>query len=246
MVVRGDVVLALSASGETEEILQLLATVKRLSVPLITLTCDDLYSNPEATQNRSTLAQAAEVALDCSVAREACSLGLAPTASTTSMLALGDALAVALSERRGFRAEDFANLHPGGKLGKRFARVSTLMHVGDAVPRVHPSTPMTEVIYEMSRKRLGMATVVEDEKLVGLISDGDLRRLLEKHGKHAVDLTAGECMSRSPKFVGPDVFAIAALDIMEQKKITSLPVTDEAGRLLGVLHLHDLWGTQML
>jgi arabinose-5-phosphate isomerase len=246
MVVRGDVVLALSASGETGEILQLLATVKRLGVPLVTLTCDDLYSSAEETRNRSTLAQAADVALDCSVAQEACSLGLAPTASTTSMLALGDALAVALSERRGFKEEDFANLHPGGKLGKRFARVSTLMHTGEAVPRVTSSTPMIEVIYEMSRKRLGMTTVVEGEKLVGLISDGDLRRLLEKHGKYAVDLTAGECMSRSPKVVGPDVFAIAALDIMEQKKITSLPVTDTAGRLLGVLHLHDLWGTQML
>ncbi len=246
MVVRGDVVLALSASGETGEILQLLATVKRLGVPLISLTCDDLHATPERPRSRSTLAQAAEVALDCSVAHEACSLGLAPTASTTTMLALGDALAVALSERRGFKEEDFANLHPGGKLGKRFARVSSLMHTGDAVPSVSSSTPMTEVIYEMSRKALGMTTVVEGEKLVGLVSDGDLRRLLERHGKHVLDLSAGECMTRSPKVVGPDVFAIAALDIMEQKKITSLPVIDDAGRLLGVLHLHDLWGTQML
>jgi len=246
MVVRGDVVLALSASGETGEILQLLATVKRLGVPLITLTCDDLHSAPDEPRSRSTLAQAAEVALDCSVAHEACSLGLAPTASTTTMLALGDALAVALSERRGFKEEDFANLHPGGKLGKRFARVSSLMHTGDAVPTVNPTTHMTEVIYEMSRKGLGMTTVVEDGKLVGLISDGDLRRLLEHHGKHVFDLTAGECMTRSPKVVGPEVFAIAALDIMEQKKITSLPVVDDAGHLHGVLHLHDLWGTQML
>ena len=246
MVVRGDVVLALSASGETGEILQLLATVKRLGVPLITLTCDDLHSTPEELRSRSTLAQAADIALDCSVANEACSLGLAPTASTTTMLALGDALAVALSERRGFKEEDFADLHPGGKLGKRFARVSSLMHTGDAVPSVSPSTHMTEVSYEMSRKALGMTTVVEGEKLVGLISDGDLRRLLERHGKHVLDLSAGECMTRSPKVAGPDVFAIAALDIMEQKKITSLPVIDEAGRLLGVLHLHDLWGTQML
>ncbi len=246
MVVRGDVVIALSASGETDEILQLLATVKRLGVPLITLTCDDLHSSPTDLHGRSTLAQAAEVALDCSVAHEACSLGLAPTASTTTMLALGDALAVALSERRGFKEEDFADLHPGGKLGKRFARVSSLMHTGDGVPRVDPSTPMTNVIYEMSRKGLGMTTVVEAEKLVGLISDGDLRRVLERHGKHAVDLTAGECMTRSPRSVGPDVYAIAALDILEQKKITSLPVVDDVGRLLGVLHLHDLWGTQML
>jgi len=246
MVLRGDAVLAFSASGETSELVQLLATVKRLGIPLIALTCDDLHTNSTATPRRSTLAQAADVALDCSVAHEACSLGLAPTASTTSMLALGDALAVALSERRGFKEEDFANLHPGGKLGKRFARASALMHAGDAIPRVTPATPMTEVIYEMSRKGLGMTTVVDGEKLVGLISDGDLRRLLERHGKHAVDLTAGECMTPLPEVVGPDIFAIAALDIMEQKKITSLPVIDEAGRLLGVLHLHDLWGTQML
>ena len=246
MVVRGDVVVALSASGETDEILHLLATVKRLGVPLVTLTCDDLYSNSADQQGRSTLAQAAEVALDCSVAHEACSLGLAPTASTTTMLALGDALAVALAERRGFKEEDFADLHPGGKLGKRFARVSSLMHTGDAVPRVNPSTLMTEVIYEMSRKGLGMTTVVEGEKLLGLISDGDLRRLLEHHGKHVLDLTAAECMTRTPKTIGPDVFGIAALDIMEQTKITSLPVIDDVGSLLGVLHLHDLWGTQML
>ena len=246
MVVRGDLVLALSASGETAEILQLLATVKRLGVPLITMTCDELHSVPEEPRTLSTLAQAADVALDCSVDQEACSLGLAPTASTTTMLALGDALAVALSERRGFREEDFAYLHPGGKLGKRFARASSLMHTGDAIPRVEPATPMAQVIYEMSRKKLGMTTVVEGDKLVGLISDGDLRRLLERHGKEVLDLTAGQCMSRSPKVVGPEIFAIAALDIMEQEKITSLPVVDDAGRLQGVLHLHDLWGTQML
>lgn len=257
MVVRGDVVVALSASGETGEILQLLATVKRLGVPLITMTCDELQTVPEervphpSPQDRvgptlSTLAQAADVALDCSVDQEACSLGLAPTASTTTMLALGDALAVALSERRGFKEEDFANLHPGGKLGKRFARVSSLMHSGDAVPRVTPSTPMGQVIYEMSRKGLGMTTVVDGDKLVGLISDGDLRRLLEHHGKEVLDLTAEQCMTRSPQVVDLDIFAIAALDIMERKKITSLPVVDESGRLHGVLHLHDLWGTQML
>jgi arabinose-5-phosphate isomerase len=246
MVVRGDVVIALSASGETDEILQLLATVKRLGVPLITMTCDDLHSLPEEPRSMSTLAQAADIALDCSVAHEACSLGLAPTASTTTMLALGDALAVALSQRRGFKEEDFASLHPGGKLGKRFLRVSALMHTGNAVPQVKPETTMSDVIYEMSRKGLGMTTVVKGEKLVGLISDGDLRRLLEQHGKKVFDLAAAECMTRSPRTVGPDVFAIAALDVMEQKKITSLPVVDAAGHLLGVLHLHDLWGTQML
>src|SRR5271169_1655116 len=181
MVVRGDVVLALSASGETDEILQLLATVKRLSVPLITLTCDTIHSASEEPRSRSTLAQAADIALDCSVAHEACSLGLAPTASTTTMLALGDALAVALSQRRGFKEEDFANLHPGGKLGKRFLRVSALMHTGNALPQVKPGTAMSDVIYEMSRKGLGMTIVVDGKKLVGLISDGDLRRLLEHH-----------------------------------------------------------------
>ena len=246
MIVRGDAVLALSASGETDEILQLLATMKRLGVPLITLTCDDLYSPAAMGRRRSTLTQAAEVALDCSVASEACSFGLAPTASTTTMLALGDALAVALSQKRGFKEEDFANLHPGGKLGKRLTRVSALMHNGDALPSVLPSAAITQVIYEMSRKGLGMTTVVEGGKLVGVVSDGDLRRLLERHGKEVFDLTASQCMTREPKTIGPDAFAIAALDIMEQKKITSLPVVDDAGYLLGVLHLHDLWGTQMV
>jgi len=246
MIVRGDVVVAMSASGETDEILQLLATVKRLGVRLITLTCDDLYSPSAAGHRRSTLAQAADVALDCSVSGEACPFGLAPTASTTTMLALGDALAVALSEKRGFKEEDFANLHPGGKLGKRLTRVSALMHSDEALPTVSPSTPISQVIYEMSRKGLGMTTVVDSERLVGIISDGDLRRLLEHHGKEVFDLTAGQCMTRQPKTIDPDSYAIAALDIMEQKKITSLPVVDDAGRLLGVLHLHDLWGTQMV
>ena len=246
MIVRGDAVVALSASGETSEILQLLATVKRLGIRLISLTCDDLYTASVNGRRRSTLAQAADVALDCSVASEACSFGLAPTASTTTMLALGDALAVALSEKRGFKEEDFASLHPGGKLGKRLSRVSTLMHCQEALPRVSPSTPISQVIYEMSRRGLGMTTVVEGERLVGLVSDGDLRRLLEHHGKEVFDLTAGQCMTRNPKSIGPDAFAIAALDIMEQNKITSLPVVDDSGNLLGVLHLHDLWGTEMV
>ena len=244
-VVRGDVVLALSASGETTEILQLLATIKRLAIPLITFTGDDLYSSDDKSRV-STLAQAATVALDCSVTREACALGLAPTASTTTMLALGDALAMALSRRKGFKEEDFADLHPGGKLGKRLARASSLMHSGDSLPQVAPSASMTDVIYEMSRKALGMTTVVTQGKLLGLISDGDLRRLLERHGKRALDLSAAECMTTNPQTIGPDEFAIAALEIMERRKITSLPVVDEDDRLLGVVHLHDLWGTQMV
>jgi len=246
MIVRGDAVVALSASGETAEILQLLATIKRLGIRLISLTCDGLYSAVTAGRRRSTLAQAADVALDCSVASEACSFGLSPTASTTTMLALGDALAVALSQKRGFKEEDFASLHPGGKLGKRLSRVSTLMHCGDSLPSVPPSTPVSGVIYEMSRKGLGMTTVTESGFLAGLISDGDLRRLLERHGKEVFDLTAEQCMTRNPKSIGPDAFAISALDIMEEKKITSLPVVDDSGKLLGVLHLHDLWGTEMV
>ena len=284
MVVRGDVVLALSASGETEEILALLATIKRLRVPLIAMTGDEICGadvpqnrsqnlvmqksldqggafeseavpdskskaaggDTRSTQNFSTLAGAADVALDCSVAQEACALGLAPTASTTTMLALGDALAVTLSERRGFKEEDFANLHPGGKLGKRLARVDSLMHTGEALPCVTPETKMPDVIYEMSRKKLGVTAVVEREKLVGIISDGDLRRLLEKRGKDVMDLTAGEAMTPGPKTITSGEFAATALALMEEKKITSLMVVDGKGNLEGIVHLHDLWGTEMV
>jgi len=244
MVVRGDVVLALSASGETEEILRLLATIKRLQVPVISMTGDVLCNGAPA--KLSTLAEAADVALDCSVDKEACSLGLAPTASTTTMLALGDALAVALSEKRGFKEEDFANLHPGGKLGKKLARVESLMHAGDAIPRVAPNTKMSDVIYEMSRKKLGVTTVAEDDRLLGVISDGDLRRLLELRGKDVLDLTAAECMTPNPRTIGPHEFAATALALMEEKKITSLVVVEDENRLRGVVHLHDLWGTEML
>ncbi len=244
MVVRGDVVLALSASGETEEMLALLATIKRLQVPLISMTGDEISAAGGA---RSTLASAADVALDCSVAQEACSLGLAPTASTTTMLALGDALAVTLSERRGFKEEDFANLHPGGKLGKRLARVESLMHTGEALPCVAPSSQMSEVIYEMSRKKLGVTAVVErDRRLVGVISDGDLRRLLEKRGKDVMDLTAADAMTRQPRTITKEEFAATALGVMEEKKITSLMVVDQGGTLEGIVHLHDLWTTQLL
>jgi arabinose-5-phosphate isomerase len=258
MIVRGDVVLALSASGETEEILQLMATIKRLQVPLISMTCDDIAEIPadksadksvRATR-ASTLASSADVALDCSISKEACSLGLAPTASTTTMLALGDALAVALSEKRGFKEEDFANLHPGGKLGKRLARVESLMHSGDAVPRVTAQTKMPDVVYEMSRKKLGMTAVVEGDRLLGVISDGDLRRLLEQRGKDTLDLTAQDCMTRAPKTIGAQEFAATALARMEEMKITSLVVVDRVAdddqRVLGILHLHDLWGTEMV
>jgi arabinose-5-phosphate isomerase len=242
------VVLALSASGETEEILRLLATIKRLRVPLISLSGDPLYSTatPKSQSKLSTLAASAEVALDCSVASEACSLGLAPTASTTTMLALGDALAMTISEKRGFKEEDFANLHPGGKLGKRLARVESLMHSGDALPRVSPQTKMPDVVYEMSRKKLGLTTVVEGENLMGVISDGDLRRLLEKRGKDVMDLAASECMTKNPRTIALGEFAATALAVMEEQKITSLVVLDAAGKLAGIVHLHDLWGTEMM
>jgi len=264
MVVRGDVVLALSASGETEEILALLATIKRLRVPLIAMTGDAIFpataprgrgrskSKSKAagggarSTRASTLASAADVALDCSIAEEACSLGLAPTASTTTMLALGDALAVTLSEKRGFKEEDLANLHPGGKLGKRLARVESLMHSGEALPRVGPATKMPDVIYEMSRKKLGVTAVVEGARLVGIISDGDLRRLLEKRGKDVMDLTAGECMTKNPRTIGAGEFAATALALMEEKKITSLAVVGAGDRLLGIVHLHDLWSTELV
>jgi len=162
------------------------------------------------------------------------------------MLALGDALAMTLAEKRGFKEEDFANLHPGGKLGKRLARVESLMHTGDAVPRVTPSTTMPDVIYEMSRKKLGVTAVVEGDKLVGVISDGDLRRLLEQRGKDVLDLSAGECMTGNPKTIAGHEFAATALALMEEKKITSLAVVDGNGKLEGIVHLHDLWGTEMM
>lgn len=263
MLAQGDVVIALSASGETEEILQLLATIKRLRIPLIAITCDPIRVEARASSpveakasaragttvrpgTASTLASSAEIALSCAVAQEACGLGLAPTASTTTMLALGDAIAVALAERKGFKEEDFASLHPGGKLGKRLARVESLMHSGDAVPRVSAQTKMPDVIYEMSRKKLGVTTVLEGGKLLGIISDGDLRRLLERRGKDALDLSAGECMTRDPKTISGSEFAATALAIMEERKITSLVVVDEQQDVQGIVHLHDLWGTEMV
>ena len=236
MVARGDVVIALSASGETEEILRLLATIKRIGDALISFCCN----------LNSTLALASDVALDCSVPQEACGMGLAPTASTTAMLALGDALAIAVSLRKGFRTEDFADLHPGGKLGKKLARVRQLMHAGDAVPRVVLDTPMSAVIYEMSRKGLGMTTVEDQGKLAGIISDGDLRRLLERDGPRGLEKTAGEVMNPAPKTIGAEELAVRALSLMEEKKITSLVVVDEAHQIEGIVHLHDLWETELI
>ncbi len=232
----GDVVIALSASGETEEILRLLVTLKRKGDALISFCCN----------LQSTLAQASDVALDCSVEREACGLNLAPTASTTAMLALGDALAIAVSLRKGFRAEDFAELHPGGKLGKQLAKVRDLMHAGDDVPIVTPTTAMTDVIYEMSSKKLGMTTVQEGGRLRGVISDGDLRRLLEHEGGAALCKTAGEAMNAHPRTIGADELAAKALALLEERKITSLIVLDPEQHVVGVVHLHDLWGVELI
>ncbi|MDE3149511.1 MAG: KpsF/GutQ family sugar-phosphate isomerase [Acidobacteriota bacterium] len=232
----GDVVIALSASGETEEILRLLATLKRKGDALIGFCCN----------RSSTLAQASDVALDCGVEREACGLNLAPTASTTAMLALGDALAIAVSLRKGFRAEDFAELHPGGKLGKQLAKVRDLMHTGGDLPVVAPTTPMTDVIFEMSSKKLGITTVQEKGLLRGVISDGDLRRLLEREGGAALSKTAGEAMHVSPRTIGADELAARALAILEERKITSLVVVDATGKVEGLVHLHDLWGVELI
>ena len=232
----GDVVVALSASGETEEILRLLPVLKRKGDALISFCCN----------LESTLAKASDVALDVSVEREACGMNLAPTASTTAMLALGDALAVAVSLRKGFRVEDFADLHPGGKLGKKLKLVRELMHAGEAVPVVTAETRMTDVIYEMSRKKLGLTTVQEESKLLGVISDGDLRRLLEREGGNALGMTAGEAMNTRPRTIGGQELAARALAELEERKITSLIVVDGEGRVEGVLHLHDLWGMELI
>jgi arabinose-5-phosphate isomerase len=236
-IVKGDAVLAISHSGDTAEIVGLTPTIKRLSAPFIALT-----GHPG-----SILATAADVHLDVSVREEACPLGLAPTASTTAALAMGDALAMALLERRGFTVDDFAVLHPGGKLGKKLLRVEDVMHGGAQLPRVAPAAVMKDVLFEMTKKRLGMTTVADvGGRLLGMISDGDLRRQMERHGYALLERTAGECMTRDPVTIGRRQLATAALALMEERKVTSLPVTDEAGRVEGVVHLHDLWQTGMI
>jgi arabinose-5-phosphate isomerase len=236
MMVRNDALLAISYGGDTEEIVLLLEPIKRLGISLVTMT-----GNPA-----STIAQASDVVLDISVKEEACSLNLAPTASTTAALAMGDALAIALLDKRGFKENDFALLHPGGNLGKRLRRVETLMHAGDDLPRVTPATLVPDVIYEISRKKLGVAAVVENGgKLAGIVTDGDLRRLMLKRKNEALTLTAADCMSRNPVTIGKDELAATALRLMEQRRITAVLVVDSAQIVLGVVHLHDLWTLQL-
>jgi arabinose-5-phosphate isomerase len=231
-----DVVVALSYSGETGEILRLLETIRRLGARLVAIT-----GTPA-----STLAQAADVALDCSVTEEACPLNLVPTASTTAALAIGDALAMTLLAAKGFRVEDFASLHPGGKLGKRLMRVESLMHGGAECPSVGADTRMRDVIYEMSRKGLGMTCVVDGaDALLGIITDGDLRRHMDR-AANILELTAADVMTRGPVSIPPSTLAVEALNVMEQRKITSIVVVDpRSQRVAGVVHLHDLWRTEM-
>ena len=237
MLARGDVLLAITYGGETPEILNLLEALKRLEISIVTLTGNA----------KSTLAEASDVVLDVSVKEEACSLNLAPTASTTVAMAVGDALAISLLERRGFQHDDFAALHPAGRLGKKLLRVEHLMHAGEALPRVAPETLMPATFHEMSAKKLGMTTVAAaDGTLAGILTDGDLRRLMEKHGGAALSMTAGDCMVRNPQTLGPKVLASEALNLMEKKKITSVVVVDAARRVLGVVHLHDLWTLELI
>ena len=231
-----DVIVALSHSGETEELLRLLETIKRLGARLITITGEP----------GSTLGRAADVVLDCHVSKEACPLNLVPTASTTAALALGDALAMTLLVAKGFRQEDFANLHPGGKLGKRLMRAEQLMHSGEHAPVVRAGDEMREVIYEISRKKLGMSCVVDDDgRLIGIITDGDLRR-------HMADMPAllasraEAVMTRNPVTIGADTLAVEVLNTLERRKITSVVVVDGNQKVLGVVHLHDLWRTEMI
>ena len=237
MLTAGDVMLAISTSGETAELIELLESVKRLAVPLLALTASP----------KSTLALASNIVLDIAVKEEACSLNLAPTASTAAAMAMGDALAIALLERRGFKAEDFAALHPGGRLGNKLRRVESLMHQGENAPSVRPNTKMPEVIYEMSRKGLGLAAVTDaNGKLLGIITDGDLRRVMQNRQENVLALTAADCMTRNPVTLARQELAASALRLMEEKKITSLLITDPTGKLQGVLHIHDLWTLQLL
>ncbi len=234
MVGRGDVMIALSYSGETEELVRLLPVLPRIGVTLVSL-CGCAGS---------TLAQASEHVLDVSVGQEVCQHQLAPTASTTAMLALGDALAIDVSRRLGFRANDFAELHPGGHLGRRLMPVAKLMHTGEAIPMVGPDASLPQIVHEMSAKRLGMTTVQENGRLAGVLSDGDLRRMLERDGERAFGKTAAEVMNRSPRTIAPEPLAPEAFEIMERHRITSLVVTEDGtagSAVVGVLHTHDLW-----
>jgi arabinose-5-phosphate isomerase len=231
-----DVMIAMSYSGETEELTRVLETLKRIGAPLIALTGDVT----------STLAQSADVALDCSVSEEACPMNLVPTASTTAALAMGDALAMTVLVEKGFKPEDFATLHPGGKLGKKLRRVEQMMSAGPALPVVQLRTSMPDVFHQMTSKKLGMTTVVDqDGRLAGIITDGDLRRKMSST-PNILDLSARDVMTVNPVAIPPSTLAVEALALMEQRKITSIVVIDADRRVTGVVHLHDLWRTGMV
>ncbi len=234
-----DVVVALSHSGETPELVRLIETTRRLDARLVALT----------GSADSALAQAADVALDCGVSAEACPLNLAPTASTTAALALGDALAMALLVRKGFREEDFAHLHPGGQLGKRLLRVDQLMHSGGEVPVVTPNASFYDVVETITGGGFGMTCVADaDVRLAGVITDGDLRRHLPARGQSApppAEQRARDLMSPEPLTIDPGALAVEALHLMERRKITSLPVVDARQRIAGLIHLHDLWRIEL-
>lgn len=237
MITPGDVVVALSASGETDELLAMLPLLQRTHTEIIAV----------CGCSTSTLASASPIVLDVSISGEACPHNLAPTASTTVMLSLGDALALSVSRRLGFEPHHFADLHPGGRLGKRLTRVRDLMHTGDAIPVVAPETLLPDIIYEMSRKKLGITTVLDpaSRAILGLISDGDLRRLLGRDGARALTRTAAEILNPNPITLPSDTYATAALALMEERKITTLLVVSPASGLEGVVHLHDLWALQL-
>jgi arabinose-5-phosphate isomerase len=232
LLTREDVLLAISNSGETQEVLQLLPHLKRFGVPLVALTGNA----------SSTLARAADVHIDIRVSQEACPLGVVPTASSTAALAMGDALAVALIKLRGLSPQDFATFHPGGSLGRKLLiKVGDLMHTGQGLPRVWTHTPMSEAVVEISSKRLGITTVLDaEEKVVGVITDGDLRRGIQRWGREFFDLKAGDVMTPKPKCIGPEELAARALAVMQTHSITALVVPDSQGRALGVLHIHDI------
>lgn len=236
MIVKEDIVIAISYSGDTREIVDLLDFVKRIGVKLISIT----------GIKDSKLAQYSDIVLEAKVTREAEPSGLVPTASSTAALALGDALAIALMTKKGFNEQDFAFVHPKGQAGRKLIKIKMLMHTGEQVPFVKPDTPMNSVLAEISSKRMGMTCVIDEKnKLVGIITDGDLRRMMQKHGELFLKKKAGECMTSEPATIDREDLAAKALNIMEERKITSLVVTNRQRQVKGLIHLHDLWRTEM-
>lgn len=236
MILKDDVILAISYSGETREIVDLLEFIKRIGVKLIIITGD----------RKSRIAKYSDIVLDARVEREAGPKDMVPTSSSTAALAMGDALAIALMKEKGFDEKDFVRFHPKGQLGRKLLRVETLMHVGAEIPRVTEATPMIQVIEEITRKKLGVTCIVDsNDRLLGVITDGDLRRMLRKHKERLFKKSAGECMTAHPVTIDGEGLATEALNLMEERKITSLVVADKAGKVEGIIHLHDLWRTEM-